>query len=192
MVGDCRRCLGHRLSPRLREWRRRIASKTKKTPRRLGNASRGDLVPFVVMRAQNLLFVCCSALAFAGGCNQAGTTAPQLEEVQATTQAIKDFSYPQKAQFLKRLEGRLIALDRDLDELAARIEKSSDAAKAEAKPKLQALRGQAALLSLALDRARSATELTWAGLRDGCQQTYASSEEEFQQTRQWASANIAP
>ena len=45
--------------------------------------------------------------------------------------------------------------------LSAKIEHSSDAAKAEAKPKLQALRDQAAGLNKQLDDAKNATESTW-------------------------------
>jgi len=61
------------------------------------------------------------------------------------------------------MRSQLVALNADLDQLSAKIEKSSDASKAEAKPKLQALRDQTAVLNKQLDGVKDATESTWVG-----------------------------
>ena len=57
---------------------------------------------------------------------------------------MKDYTYAQKTEFVETMQAQLAEINRDLDQLAAKIEKSSDAVKAEAKPKLQALRDQMA------------------------------------------------
>jgi ElaB/YqjD/DUF883 family membrane-anchored ribosome-binding protein len=90
------------------------------------------------------------------------------------------------------MQGQLAALNRDLDQLSAKVEKSSDAVKAEAKPKLQALRDQTAHLNKQLDEVKNATESTWDSVKGGFKKAYESSKEGFQQARQWVSEKIAP
>jgi uncharacterized coiled-coil DUF342 family protein len=90
------------------------------------------------------------------------------------------------------MQVQLDALNQDLDQLAAKIEKASDAVKAEAKPKLQALRDQTAQLNKQLDEAKNATESTWDSVKSGFKKAYEASKEGFQQARQWVSDKIAP
>ena len=71
------------------------------------------------------------------------------KETKEAAQEMKDYAYAQKAEFVAKMQGQLDEINRDLDQLAAKIEKASDAAKAEAKPKLQALRDQTAKLNQA-------------------------------------------
>jgi len=110
-----------------------------------------------------------SVAAFIVGCEKQDTTAQQIDKVQAKTeeaaQNMKDYSYAQKDQFVEFMQGQLNTLNRDLDQLAAKIEKSSDAVKAEARPKLQALRDQTAQLNKQLDEARNATASTWDSVK---------------------------
>src|SRR5271170_3338983 len=91
-----------------------------------------------------------SIVVVAVGCNKEQTTSQQMDKVQTeTTQAaqdMKDYTFAQKAEFVKTMQGQLDALNKDLDQLSAKIDSSSDAVKAEAKPKLQVLRDQAAQL----------------------------------------------
>ena len=137
-----------------------------------------------------------SVAAFAVGCNKEESTSKQIDTVQAKTKEaahdMKDYAYAQKAEFVEKMQGQLTALNRDLDQLAAKIEKSSDAVKAEAKPKLQALRDQTAGLNKQLGEVKNATESTWDSVKDGFKKAYESSKDGFQQARQWVSDKIAP
>jgi ElaB/YqjD/DUF883 family membrane-anchored ribosome-binding protein len=130
------------------------------------------------------------------GCNKEQTTSQQLENVKTETkqaaQDMKDYTFAQKAEFVKQMQIQLDALNKDLDQLAAKIESSSDAVKAEAKPKLQALRDQAAQLNKQLDEARNATESTWDSVKAGFQKAYEATKDGFNQARQWVSDKIAP
>jgi ElaB/YqjD/DUF883 family membrane-anchored ribosome-binding protein len=90
------------------------------------------------------------------------------------------------------MQAQVDTLNKDLDALSAKIEKSSDAAKAEAKPKLQALRDEAAKMNKQLDEARSATESTWDKVKASSKKDYNALKDDFQQARQWASDKIAP
>jgi ElaB/YqjD/DUF883 family membrane-anchored ribosome-binding protein len=90
------------------------------------------------------------------------------------------------------MQGQLDALNKDLDELSAKIDSSSDAVKAEAKPKLQALRDQAAQLNKQLDDAKNATESTWDSVKAGFTKAYDATKNGFNEARQWVSDKIAP
>ena len=105
---------------------------------------------------------------------------------------MKDYTYAQKTAFVEKMQAQLAALNADLDQLSAKVEKSSDAVKAEAKPKLQALRDQMAQLNKQLDEARNATESTWDSVKGGFKKAYEASKEGFQEARQWVSDKIAP
>jgi chromosome segregation ATPase len=143
-----------------------------------------------------LFLTLLSAAAFAVGCNKEQTTSQQMEKVKTeTTQAaqdMKNYTFAQKAEFVKTMQGQLDALNKDLDQLSAKIDSSSDAVKAEAKPKLQALRDQTAQLNKQLDDAKNATESTWDSVKSGFQKTYDATKDGFNQARQWVSDKIAP
>ncbi len=79
-----------------------------------------------------------------------------------------------------------------VDQLTAKVEKASDTAKAEAKPKLQALRDQTAKLTKQLDEAKNATESTWGDVKAGFRKGYSELKDGFNQARQWVSDKIAP
>ena len=156
-----------------------------------------------IMKSLAITFFAITA--FAVGCKPSaessatktgGATAEQFDKVKQETkeaaQATKDYAYEQKAEFVATMQQQLEAIQRDLDQLSAKIEKSSDAAKAEAKPKLQALRDQAAKLNQKLDTARNATESTWGEVKAGFTKGYGELKDGFNQARQWVSEKIAP
>jgi cytochrome c556 len=156
------------------------------------------------MKHQNLLLTLLAVSAFAVGCDRSEksetenreATAKQFDKVKAETkeaaQNMKDYTYAQKTEFVETTQTQLAEINRDLDQLAAKIDKAGDAAKAEAKPKLQALRDQADKLNQQLDKARNATESTWDDVKAGTKKAYGELKDGFQQARQWVSDKIAP
>ena len=160
--------------------------------------------PDAIMKHTRLFITLLAASAFAVGCKpseQSATdnreaTAKQLDKVQTETkeaaQDMKDYTYAHKTEFVQQMQGQLAALNRDLDQLSTKIEKSSDTAKAEAKPKLQALRDQADKLNQQLDKAKDATESTWGDVKQGTKKAYNDLKDGFQQARQWVSDKVAP
>ena len=148
------------------------------------------------MKNKTLIITFLSIAAFAVGCKKEQTTSQQIENVKTETkqaaQDMKDYTFAQKAEFVKTMQGQLDALNKDLDQLSAQIDSSSDAVKAEAKPKLQALRDQVAQLNKQLDEARNATESTWDSVKSGFQKAYDATKDGFNQARQWVSDKIAP
>jgi len=152
------------------------------------------------MKNKTLAITVLSIAVVAVGCNKEQATSPsvpkQIETVKTETkqaaQDMKDYTFAQKAEFVKAMQAQLDALNKDLDQLAAKIDKSSDAVKAEAKPKLQALRDQAAQLNKQLDEAKNATESTWDSVKSGFSKAYDATKNGFNQARQWVSDKIAP
>lgn len=143
--------------------------------------------------------IALTTAAFAVSCKKTASTASasrQLDNVQAkTTEAareMKDYAYAQKDEFVVSMKIQLAQLNRDLDDLAIRIDRSSDVVKAEARPKLVALRAQIAVLNQQLDRATNATESSWDSAKSDFKQSYEASKSGFQQARQWLSEKIAP
>jgi len=149
-----------------------------------------------IMKHKTLLVTFLSVVAFTVGCDKADTTSQQLDKVQEKTaeaaQEMKDYTFAQKAEYAEKMQSQLTEINKDLDQLAVKIEKSSDAAKAEAKPKLQALREKADQLGKQLDEAKNATESTWDSVKAGSKKAYAELKDGFNQARQWVSEKIAP
>ena len=139
--------------------------------------------------------------AFAAGCKPTAeesktTTSEQFDKVKTETKAaardLKDYAFAQKAEFAGKMKAQLAEINKDLDELAAKIEKASDKVKEEAKPKLEAMREQAAKLNTQFDAAGNATESTWDGVKADSKKAYEGLKEGVKQARQWASDKIAP
>ena len=148
------------------------------------------------MKNKTVLITFLSIAAFGVGCDKQQTTSQQIDKVQAETKQaakdMKDYTFAQKDEFVKAMQVQLDALNKDLDQLSAKIDSSTDAVKAEAKPKLQALRDQAAQLNKQLDDAKNATESTWDSVKDGFTKAYDATKDGFNQARQWVSDKIAP
>ena len=150
------------------------------------------------MKNKTLLITFLSVAAFAIGCKPSDekSTSQQLDKVQTETkqaaQDMKDYTFAQKDEFVKYMQGQLTTLNQDLDKLSAKIDSASDAVKAEAKPKLQALRDQAAKLNQQLADASNATETTWDSVKAGTKQAYDAVVKSFNDARQWVSDKIAP
>ncbi len=149
---------------------------------------------FLLMKIKILLPLVAS-VGLVVGCNN-DSTSKQLDKVESDTKQaaadMKDYSYAQKDAFVKKMQEQLDALKKDLDQLSAKIESSSAQVKAEAKPKLEALRAQQGQLSVQLDKVKAASESTWESVKTGFKSAYDSSKDGFNTARQWVSDKIAP
>ena len=132
----------------------------------------------------------------AAGPKPSGTAAAQLDQAKTETkeaaQAVQDYTYKQKSEFVTQMKKDLAGIQEELDRLSAKINKSSGAAKAEAKTKLKALRKKWAQAKKQLDRAESATESTWNDVKGGFEKSYGELKDSFEKTRQWLSEKIEP
>lgn len=112
----------------------------------------------------SLVAVGCKEPAEATASN-AKATSQQMDKLtkdtKTATQEMRDYAYTQKTEFIATMRTQSAELHKGLEELAAKVEKAGDKAKAEAQPKLQALREQTARLDQQIDAAEHATEPAW-------------------------------
>ena len=148
------------------------------------------------MKKTTMLITFLAAASFITGCDNDKTTSQQIDKVKAETRQaekdMKEYTFAQKAEFVKYMQGQLTTLNQDIEKLSAKIEAASDAVKAEAKPKLQVLREQATKLNQQLAEAQNATETTWDSVKAACKNGYEATKDGFNQARQWVSDKIAP
>ena len=157
-----------------------------------------DFVEPLIVKHKTILLTLLAIATLAVGCDKPKTASQQIQEIKADTKAAaqdlkeKDYTFAQKDEFTETMKRQLAAINQDLDALEAKIKNSSDAAKAEAESKLQALRGKADQLSKQLDEAGNATESTWDSVKASSKKAYGDLKDGFNQSRQWVSDKIAP
>lgn len=120
----------------------------------------------------------------------------QLDKVKQETKeaidATKDYAYAQRAEYAAKLRAELAELNKELDQLSAKVESSSASAKAEAKAKMQDVRDRVSRLSEKVDNVQNATESTWEEVKAGVKKGYDEVKDSFNQFRSWLSEKIAP
>ncbi|HUG13356.1 MAG TPA: hypothetical protein VMM36_20235 [Opitutaceae bacterium] len=148
------------------------------------------------MKHTTLLLVLIPAAAFLAGCEKPKTTTQDIAKVQAKTTAatsdMRDYTFAQKAEFSSSMKSQISEINRELDALETRLASSSAAVKAEAKPRIEALRLQSAALSKQLDLVNDSTESTWDSVKAGTKQAFGELKDGFNSARQWVSEKIAP
>jgi DNA anti-recombination protein RmuC len=148
------------------------------------------------MKQKTFFLACVFAAVLVAGCDHQDSTSKQIDKVQADAadamKEMKDYTYAQKAEFTAAMKQKLATMDRELNALEAKVAKSSEDVKAQAQPKLQALREQQAALGKQLDKLNAATESTWESVKDGASKAYDSFKDGFQKSRQWLSDKIKP
>ena len=147
------------------------------------------------MKYKSLLITLLSAAAFTVGCDKQQTTSQQMDKAKTETKEaaldMKDYTFAQKAEFTEKMQGQISDLNKDLDQLSVKIEKSTDAVKAENRPKLQALRDQSASLTKQLDDVQSATESTWDGVKATSRKAWDGLKDGVNASRNWAADKIS-
>ena len=159
------------------------------------------------MRHSKLVIPFLFGAALATGCKakaekSAAETKPdeaaalQLGKAKTATreaaQAMEDYAYTRKAEFVVKMNKEMVAIREEVDRLAAKVDSSAGAGKDEAKAKLEAVRERFAQTKKQLDQAENATESTWGDVKSGFKESYAGLKDSIGITRQWLSDKIAP
>jgi hypothetical protein len=154
---------------------------------------------------QLVLSLCAAALAL--GCKstpapptfdtkQQESASVQLARAQADSkaaaQALAEYSYTRKAEFVATMNKELVILQDDLDRLSARVGRPGAATKADAKAKLETVREKLAQTKGLLTQVEGATESTWNGATGGFRQAYASLHESVEEIRNRLRDKMAP
>jgi hypothetical protein len=125
---------------------------------------------------------------------QAPTIAPNAVPATSSTPAQDTYTYPyaQKDDFETHMKTKLDKLNAEIAELSAKLDKATDQAKADAKPKLQALRDQAAKLGDMLGKAQVATAASWEAVKADFKTGFTDLEVGVTDARKWLSEKISP
>ncbi len=102
------------------------------------------------------------------------------------------YTYDQKAQFIAAMEADMAAINRSINELSVRIERSAADVKAAANPRLNELRNQASLLEARINEVKGSTATTWDTVKANTRETYDNLINNFDDARQWMSDKLAP
>jgi hypothetical protein len=151
-----------------------------------------------IMRQAILIIISFFVAALVMGCTskEANPTAVQLEKAKMETkeavQAMKDYNYAQKAEFVDKMKKDLAETQHEFDRLSAKIDRANAATKADAKIKLNALREKWAQAKDRLEKAENATESTWNDVKADLRKAYGELKEASDSTRQWVSDKIEP
>jgi len=150
------------------------------------------------MKYTKIAIALLAVTTLASGCkpSEEQVTSQQIDKVKVETKAaaqdVKDYAYAQREEFAQKMKVQIAQINKDLDALDSKLDKASDAVKAEAKPKLQALRDQQAQLSKQLDAIKDANETSWSDVKAATSKAFDSLKDGFNQSRQWLSDKIAP
>ena len=113
-------------------------------------------------------------------------------ETSEATRAAANYSYAQKSEMVQDMKGEIAEINKEAERLAGRMGEASDAARVEAKAKLQDLHKKTVDLNTKLDRAKDSSESRWEDVKAGVKKSYDELNESFKQARQWLSEQIAP
>ena len=154
-------------------------------------------IPFLIFSAATLAVGCKStADRQANGTQQDSAAALQLGKAKAATieaaQAMEDYAYARKSEFVAKMKSEMAATQEELDRLAAKADAAGGAAKIDAKTKLAVVREKWTKTKRQLDQAENATESTWNDVKSGFNESYAALKDSVDTTRQWLSEKIAP
>jgi chromosome segregation ATPase len=159
------------------------------------------------MKHTILVTTLLTATAFAVGCTskevkaaappkQADPAAAHLDKAKAETkqaaQAMGDYAYAEKTEFVDKMRRELVGTQEELDRLSAKVESAGGAAKTDAKAKLETVREKWTQAKKQLDRAATATASDWEDVKNGFKQSYTDLKDSSDKTRQWLSDKIAP
>jgi hypothetical protein len=163
-----------------------------------------------VMRPANRFIVTIAILGaalLAAGCDASeakpSAGVPKLEgsllqlqkvgkETDEAAQATKDYAYAVRAEFVKDMQDELSTINRTLQQLSDKVESGSNAAKADARAKLVALRDKAAQLNVEIEKAKNAPEAAWNQVKAGVKKSHEDLKASVAQARTWLSEKIAP
>lgn len=127
---------------------------------------------------------------------QAGPAQVHLDKAKAETkqaaQAIRDYAYAEKTEFVDGMMKVLVSTQEEMDRLSAKVENAGDAVKTEAKAKLDSVRAKWTAANKQLDRAKTASASDWDDVKNAFKLSYADLKDSSDGTRQWLSDKIAP
>lgn len=138
----------------------------------------------------------CSPSADETDANSVNTVDRQMEAVERdasdTGDDLAKFTYAQKQEFVDRMEKQLEAMENSIDEISDSIGRSTVAVRAEAAPKLVALRAKKESLEEQLEVIKDSGASTWESAKMTTSNSFNDLKGSFNDMRQWLSDTVEP
>jgi hypothetical protein len=126
-------------------------------------------------------------------CNKTETTTVTSQTEKGSAKKVEvEYSYSEKPKLVEKLKSELNEVNGEIKRVGDKMADSTEQARAEAKPKLEALKEKAKNLDVYIDKAQNATESTWNDVKAGSQKALDEAKAGFTEARQWLSDKIAP
>jgi hypothetical protein len=107
-------------------------------------------------------------------------------------QAMQDYNFARKAEFVAKTQKELDELHVEMDRLSAQVDRSKAEAKADAKVRLDTVRENWAKTKDKLEQAKDATEGAWNDVKFGFEKSRSDLKESIDNMRQWLSDKVEP
>ncbi|MFT3831663.1 MAG: hypothetical protein QM691_18360 [Opitutaceae bacterium] len=114
------------------------------------------------------------------------------DEASDAADEIQDYTYEQRANYIAAARVKIESLKRRLEALSASVDRSSEAVKADSRPRIAALRERIAKLEAQLDAAQGTGADAWDRFKAEMRSSYSELKQAFRDARQWTSEKIAP
>ena len=153
------------------------------------------LIPFLGVAA--LTMSCTTAEGNSEPAPLPGETAAEeldnaITETAEALQAMSEFTYAQKAEFVAKMKQELLEIQQELDRLAAKADSVGGAVKTEAETTLGTVRKQWALTKTHLDAVENASESSLNDIERNFRKSHGQLKDSFEKSRQWLSDKIEP
>ncbi len=148
------------------------------------------------------IFTVLIATILAAGCSPSAdkdetisqTVSKQIDKTQDTAKDVamdlKAYTFEKKADFMATMNKQQAGLEKQIQELSAKIDKSSEAVRTETKPKLAALREHSSQLSKQIGEIAKATPSTWDSIKAETEKVYISVKDAVVASGQWISEKV--
>jgi predicted nucleic acid-binding Zn-ribbon protein len=103
-----------------------------------------------------------------------------------------DYSYSQKNDYVAKLKSQMADINKQIDNLSDKVANASADARAQASPRLEALKAKARNLDVQIDKVQNASESTWDEVKMNSKKAFSDMKDGFRDARQWLSEKIAP
>lgn len=114
------------------------------------------------------------------------------DETSDAADDIQDFTYEQRANYVAAARMKVQELKRRYDDLSSSVARSSEAVKADSRPRLAELRERIAKLEAQIEAAERTGADGWDRFKADVRNSYAEIKRGFRDARQWMSEKIAP
>jgi hypothetical protein len=114
------------------------------------------------------------------------------EKVSEAKEAVTDYAYTQKDEFVSKMKLELAGFKNDLAELDQKVKETTGTMKTEAENKILKIKLDVKKLNKRIENVKNSSESEWDGMKNKFKDSMSDAKESIAKSRQWLSEKIAP